>query len=270
MNEAESIEKQLSELSEDNWNEMKDKIDNDKVEDIQKAVQEGSLSQFVNKNNENIQIIEENKKKLDKVNGFFGLNLSQSPGSMMGLALLIPILSGLLQFASVKLTMGVQNSAMEDNPMGSSMKVMNYTMPVMSAFFCLTLPAGLGLYWVANSFFMIIQQVFINHIFKNMDVNDIIQKNMEKVNKKREKMGLPPNKVATAANLNTKNIETKNNGKNNHNAKNIDAKSYDVKNYDAKKESTVKVQNGNKEPGKKMSIADRANLVKTLNEKNKK
>ncbi len=270
MNEAESIEKQLSELSEDNWNEMKDKIDNDKVEDIQKAVQEGSLSQFVNKNNENIQTIEENKKKLDKVNGFFGLNLSQSPGSMMGLALLIPILSGLLQFASVKLTMGVQNSAMEDNPMGSSMKVMNYTMPVMSAFFCLTLPAGLGLYWVANSFFMIIQQVFINHIFKNMDVNDIIQKNMEKVNKKREKMGLPPNKVATAANLNTKNIETKNNGKNNHNAKNIDAKSYDVKNYDAKKESTVKVQNGNKEPGKKMSIADRANLVKTLNEKNKK
>lgn len=117
---------------------------------------------------------------------------------------------------------------------------------------------------------MIIQQVFINHIFKNMDVNDIIQKNMEKVNKKREKMGLPPNKVATAANLNTKNIETKNNGKNNHDAKNIDAKSYDVKNYDAKKESTVKVQNGNKEPGKKMSIADRANLVKTLNEKNKK
>lgn len=272
MTESESIENELKALqssdgnSDDKWKQLKEELeDDDKVEEIQKAVEEGRLTDLVNPDNKNIQTIEKNKEKLDRVNGFFGLNLSQSPGSMMGLALLIPILSGLLQFASVKLTMSVQNSTMEENPMGASMRVMNYTMPVMSAFFCLTLPAGLGLYWVANSFFMIIQQIFINHIFKNMDVNDIIQKNMEKVNKKREKMGLPPNKVATAANLNTKNIENKTVLN-----KNVGSKKIETKNYESKKEDTVKVQEKNKEPGKKMSISDRANLVKTLNEKNKK
>lgn len=269
MSESEAIGEKLKALSneeensddkdsDNKWNQLKENLDDDKVEEIQKAVEEGRLTELVNPNNENIQTIEENKEKLDKVNGFFGLNLSQSPGSMMGLALLIPILSGLLQFASVKLTMSVQNDTMEENPMGASMKVMNYTMPVMSAFFCLTLPAGLGLYWVANSFFMIIQQMFINHIFKDMDVNDIIQKNMEKVNKKREKMGLPPNKVATAANLNTKNIENKNAGNKNSVNKNSGSKNIETKNYEVKKENT------------KMSISERANLVKTLNEKNKK
>ena len=46
--------------------------------------------------------------------------------------------------------------------MASSMKTMNYIMPLMSAWFCFTLPAGMGLYWIAGSVIRSLQQIFIN------------------------------------------------------------------------------------------------------------
>ena len=173
--------------SADEWNEIKASIDGsrNKVEDI--------------------------KENVDTAYDFIGINLSKSPSAAGGIwSLLIPLLAAGTQLLSVKVSnkfnsSGQANAA--DNPMGSSMKMMTYTMPVMSAIFCYTLPAGLGVYWVMSAVVQTVQTILIGKYFVNVDVDDIIKANMEKVNKKRAKQGLPPKKITTAANANVKNIK---------------------------------------------------------------
>lgn len=270
INNADKIEAELATLTDEEWEKIDKALKKTDVEAIREKVEAGTLADSIQKNKkneDNIEIIETYKKELDKVNGFVGLDLSQSPASMMKTAwwaIIIPVLSCLTQLLSVKLTMKAQDTSLEDNPMGSSMKMMNYTMPIMSAVFCFTFPSGLGLYWVANSAVMIVLQALINKYFENMDVNDIIKKNLEKANAKREKRGLPPHKVATAANYNTKNIQTNYNTSN----KNTSSASQSDKNKEKQsKESTVSVkQYGEK---KTSSIAAKANLVKTLDQNKK-
>jgi len=49
-------------------------------------------------------------------------------------------------------------------------KSMMYTMPLMSGFFAVTMPSGLGLYWLAGSCFQIVQQYVLNkHLHKEFD-----------------------------------------------------------------------------------------------------
>ena len=64
------------------------------------------------------------------------------------------------------------------------MKMMNTMMPIMSAFFCYTLPAGMGLYWIAGSVVRSVQQVVINKHIDKMDIDEVIKKNKEKQAKK--------------------------------------------------------------------------------------
>ena len=118
-----------------------------------------------------------------KINEFGPINLSQSPNTMMGIAILIPILSFLTQWLSVKISMSANKEQMAENPMGNSMKVMNVMLPLMSTFIAFTVPAGLGLYWVCTGIFQIIIQICINAYFKKVDVQDIIKANVEKANK---------------------------------------------------------------------------------------
>ena len=68
--------------------------------------------------------------------------------------------------------------------MMSSMKIMSYSMCVVSAVLCYTLPAGLGLYWTVSSFVQVVIQILLNRHFRDMDVDTIIKENLEKVNKK--------------------------------------------------------------------------------------
>jgi len=77
----------------------------------------------------------------------------------------------------------------QQSQMMNSMKTMNYMMPIMSAWFCATLPAGMGLYWIAGSVIRSIQQVGINKYINNMDMDAYIAKNVEKQKKKMEKSG---------------------------------------------------------------------------------
>ena len=64
--------------------------------------------------------------------------------------------------------------------MASSMKTMNIMMPIMSAFFCYTLPAGMGIYWIAGAVVRSIQQVIINKHIDKIDLDELIAKNVEK------------------------------------------------------------------------------------------
>lgn len=140
------------------------------------------------------KVITESSEKFLGVNSFLGgLNLTEAPGFKFSLALLIPILAGLTQWISVK-TMNVNNNAAqnEDMPGAGAMKSMNTIMPIMSVFFCITFPIGIGIYWVASSTVRIFMQLGINQYMKKIDVDKMIKSNIEKRNKKREKKGLPP------------------------------------------------------------------------------
>lgn len=83
---------------------------------------------------------------------------------------------------------------MADNPMAGSMKAMNIMMPLMSVYMCWILSAGIGLYWMAGSLVMILQQIFINLVLKNEDIDEIIEKNKDKAAakaaKRKEKEGI--------------------------------------------------------------------------------
>ncbi len=87
------------------------------------------------------------------------------------------------------------------------MKMMNTVMPIMSAFFCLSFSIGLGIYWIAGAVIRCVQQVIINRHMSHMDVEDLIAQNQEKLNKKRAKQGLPPQKITQQAKMNVRNIE---------------------------------------------------------------
>lgn len=52
-----------------------------------------------------------------------------------------------------------------------------------------------------------IQQLIVNKQIDKMDLDEIMKKNIEKANKKREKQGLPPQKITNTAKLNTRAIE---------------------------------------------------------------
>lgn len=209
-------------------------------------------------------VISENLVHINHMNNFFGINLAEAPGFALTPALLIPILSGVFQWLSTKLMTANQpmttNNNGEESSMASSMKMMNNMMPLMSAFFCITMPSGLGIYWVATSVFTVVQQLVLNIYFDRMDIEELIMKNLEKANKKRAKKGLPPQSVSNIAKQTVKNIE---------NADQIKAEQQKrMEETKTKiKESTEYYNNTAAKPG---SIAAKANMVQQYNERNEK
>ena len=103
---------------------------------------------------------------------FLGLDLTATPWeyvknftftwAVIGV-ILIPILAGLSQFVFSKLTMKTQPQA--DAAGGASMKSMMYMMPLMSVYIALIMPAALGVYWIAQSVFSLIQEAILNKTF---------------------------------------------------------------------------------------------------------
>ena len=101
--------------------------------------------------------------------------------------------------------------------MMNSMKTMNMVMPLMSAVFCFTFPVGLGIYWVASAAVRSVQQVVINKKMDKIQIEDLISENMKKMEKKREKAGLPPQKITNQAHQSAKNINKIEKGSSNTN-----------------------------------------------------
>lgn len=202
--------------------------------------------------------------KIDNINNFFGLNLSMSPSAMFNaglisiiVALIIPILSGLFQFLSVQISQKLNGAAMntQDNPMAGSMKIMNFMMPLMSVYMCWILSAGLGLYWMAGSLIMMLQQIFINLYMKKIDVNDIIEANKEKAaakaEKRKEKEGIYRERVLEASKTSTRNISGNSNMSANEREEKI------------RKAKEAAVKNNN-------SMASKVNMVNEYNKRNEK
>ena len=154
-------------------------------------------------------VIAENAAVVEQMNSFLGLNMAEAPGWMPSFAWIIPILSALTQWLSAKLMSGrqAQSASDSDNPMAQSMKTMNVTMPIFSAFICVTLPCGIGIYWIATSVVTILQQLAINSYMDKVDIDEMVKKNLEKANKKRAKKGLPLAKITQNATASLKTLK---------------------------------------------------------------
>ena len=202
-------------------------------------------------------------ENLNDYNNFLGLNIANSPSFTVSSAfdngqwllligaILIPLLSALTQWINVKLMPNAnqpdpKNQTEQQAAMMSSMKMMNYMMPITSAIFCFTLPAGMGLYWIAGSVVRTIQQIAINKYIDKMDIDKIVAKNTEKYEKKKEKIaqmgGYDLDTMNKYASMRTKNISSD-------------------KEVNYADNSNINDSN---------SLASKANLVRQFNEKNNK
>ena len=83
------------------------------------------------------------------------------------LLLLIPILALVSSLLTNKITMlqTGQNKTNDNSQASQMQKSMLWMMPLMSGFFTLTLPSGLGIYWIISSVMQIIQQLVLNYYF---------------------------------------------------------------------------------------------------------
>ena len=215
-------------------------------------------------------MISQTTGSLDTMNYFLGLNISNSPMTAMVenfkahnwilfvCALAIPVLAGLSQWLNTRLMpQAAASPAGDDSSMESSMKMMNNMMALVSVFFCLSLPIGLGIYWIAGAVFRGIQQVVVNKHMEKMDMDALIRKNVEKMNAKRKKQGLPPKKISEHAKVNFKDLED---------ARKVDEKKQ-AERQKKIQDSTEYYKHADAKPG---SIAAKARMVQQFDEKNPK
>lgn len=210
--------------------------------------------------------ISKTASEIQKMQTFGVLNIADQPlsyiktGSLILIiaALAIPLLSWATQMLNLKLMpqAATQNGNNDNNAMASSMKTRNTVMSLMSAFFCFTFPVGLGIYWIASSVVRSIQQLLINRHLNKMNIDDLVNENMKKMEAKRAKEGLPPQKITNQAHQSARNINKIEKG----------MSGTDEANRAKKVEEAYK----NASHAKAGSITAKANLVRDFEERNKK
>jgi YidC/Oxa1 family membrane protein insertase len=213
--------------------------------------------------------INDTAQKIASFNSFLGLNIANSPSFnvktgwanrdfliVLG-GIMIPLLAALTQWINTKLMPQPANSQdQSQNQMAQSMKTMNLMMPIMSAFFCYTLPIGMGIYWITGAIIRSIQQIIINKHIDKMDIDAIIEKNADKAKKKLEKKKETAEKMSAYASMNTRSISNKANINNNMSQ--------------AEKDEAYNKAMSNASKAKPGSIAAKANMVRDYNDRNNK
>ena len=211
-------------------------------------------------------VVNNTMSEVSHLNNFLGVDIGAHPWNLLTdalaaasiagviIAVLIPVLAGLTQFISVKLSQaGAGGAAMsDDNPMAASMKTMTYTMPLISVVFGFTLPAGLGLYWVASAAVRSVQQLAVNKYLSKKSIDDIIKENQEKAKKKREKKGTSAEEINKMATTSTRNVGTSSSK----------AKGRAI---DAEKEEKIRKAQELAKNAKPGSLTSKANLVNKYN-----
>ena len=156
--------------------------------------------------------------EFENFNNFLGLNIANSPSFTIKTALadkhflliigalMIPVLAALTQWINTKLMPQPENSNAQTDQMAATMKSMNVMMPLMSAFFCYTMPIGMGIYWIAGAVVRCIQQIVINKHIDKMDIDEIIEKNSAKAEKKIKKQQENIQRMNEYATMNTRNM----------------------------------------------------------------
>ena len=207
---------------------------------------------------------------IERATNFVVMNISDTPMNLITTsfkagqwvvliaAVLIPLLAWGTQVLNMKLMPTANANKDSNDTMSQTMNTMNTFMPLMSAFFCLTLPVGIGIYWIAGAVVRSIQQFIINKKLDRESIDEIIAKNQKKMNDKRAKKGLPPQKITESAHVSTRTIEAENRMKE-------EAQAERSQRAKARAKESSAYYNANAKPG---SLASKANMVKAFDEKN--
>ncbi len=210
-------------------------------------------------------VISSTSNTIGKMNNFLGLNIANTPMNyikehasvwlVIG-AILVPVLAALTQWVSVKISMAGNPQTEGSDQMAGTMKTMNNIMPLMSAFFCLTLPVGMGIYWIMSAVVRMVQTFFINRSLEKQDMEEILRKNIEKNKKKMEKKGgVSGAQIAQNAAINTRKVNTE------------VSRAKRMQNAAVGLDESAVSKKANVRPG---SLAEKANMVAEYNEKHKK
>ena len=138
---------------------------------------------------------------LDKIPSFnigaFDLSVTPNASGVSNWYLLIPILTFVFAFGSMKLTKKFTYQAPQAEGANNalSMKIMDFTMPLFSAWIAYTLPSVIGVYWMFQNVLSTVQQIILSQMFKIPKFTEEDYKNAErelagsskKKNKKAEK-----------------------------------------------------------------------------------
>lgn len=110
----------------------------------------------------------------------FGFNFGAVP-TMKSILVLIPILSGITALISSIIS---QKINAQNNPAmaqaGGSMKMMMYTMPLMSVWIAFKVPAGLGFYWIISNIFIIGQTILLGKFYSPERLRAYAEEEVEK------------------------------------------------------------------------------------------
>lgn len=207
---------------------------------------------------------------LHPMQNFLGLNIADNPWALIQsgwsshsylliiAAILIPVLAWATQVLNMKLIQTESNPANNGNggssTMEATMKSMNMIMPLFTAFICFTFPVGIGIYWIIGAVIRSVQQLIINRRLNNMDMDEFIRKNKEKMDKKRAKRGVTTQNISQQAKMSVRNIEEPK-------RKTIAEKSNSVKNTSGYSTAVPKTKPG--------SLASKANMVARFDEEHK-
>ena len=204
---------------------------------------------------------------LTRYNSFLGLNMANSPSSLFKeamqsktyilviVALIIPVLAAVTQYLNVAL-MPQPESQDGNDQMNNTMKSMNVMMPIMSAFFCWSLPNGMGIYWITGAVIRCIQQVVINKQIDKMDIDAMVEKNLEKMKEKEAKEGKKDKNRVSSSTMNTYSSMNTRRMK--------DKSSTSVSSDSERKAQQARQTNGKKY--KSGSLAAKANMVSSFND----
>lgn len=212
-------------------------------------------------------VLNQTADQLHPMQNFLGLNIADNPWALIQsgwstqhyllifAAVLIPVLAWATQVLNMKLVQTASNTSNgTPSQMETTMKTMNTFMPLMTAFICFTFPVGIGIYWIIGAVIRSVQQVVINRHLNNMNIDEFIQKNKAKMDKKKAKLGVTSQNISQQAKMNVRNIEEPK-------KKTIADKSNSVKNTASYTAEVPKTKPG--------SLASKANMVAQFDANNK-
>ena len=180
------------------------------AENIKGLDEIGAVAQIKNFLQNNAGALPEYADSLAKMPnlGFFGLNLGYTPmeiwssfsasAEVEGLGVpsfgtvvqyaIIPLVCFALQFATMKLTrkFTYQSPAQAEMQNGCSMQLMDWSMPLMSLFFCCTFSSAIGLYWIYSNILSFAQTVILAKV---MPVPQITEADIKAAEKEMKEKG---------------------------------------------------------------------------------
>lgn len=128
------------------------------------------------------------------------LNLAYTPSFKdFSWLLLIPLFTFVFTILSTKITrkLSYQAPSTQDAANNPSMKIMEYSMPLLSTYICFTVPATIGLYWIFQNILSVLQTVVLTALYPIPKFTEEDYKAAEKaagVGKKQKKTESDPNK----------------------------------------------------------------------------